>query len=70
MKKLTHCLLLLFFGLTLQAQTFNYQTTVRNSIGNPQANTMKQQAFCIVKLKIAQQINMGGYLSPLDKAHP
>ena len=49
MKKLTHCLLLLFFGLTLQAQTFNYQTIVRNSSGNPQANTMVNLRFTILE---------------------
>ena len=49
MKTLTHCLLLLFFGLTLQAQTFNYQTIVRNSSGNPQANTMVNLRFTILE---------------------
>lgn len=49
MKNLILSFFILLFCFTIQAQSFNYQTIVRNSSGNPQANTAVNLRFTILE---------------------
>lgn len=49
MKNLILSFFILLFCFTVQAQSFNYQTIVRNNSGNPQANTAVNLRFTILE---------------------
>ncbi len=49
MKNLIHTLLFILFGLSIQAQSFNYQTIVRNGSGSPQVSTPVNLRFTVLE---------------------